>query len=38
MSSPAVTIRPDETVMQAAHRIAGSGVNRLPVELATHVS
>ena len=31
MSSPAVTIRPDETVMQAAHRIAGTGVNRLPV-------
>jgi CBS domain-containing protein len=31
MSSPAVTIGPDETVMQAAHRIAGSGVNRLPV-------
>lgn len=31
MSSPAVTIRPDQTVMQAAHQIAERGVNRLPV-------
>lgn len=31
MSSPAVTIGPDETVMEAAHRIAERGVNRLPV-------
>jgi CBS domain-containing protein len=31
MSSPAVTIQPEEPIMQAAHRIAGSGVNRLPV-------
>lgn len=31
MSSPAVTIRPDESVMEAAHRIAERGVNRLPV-------
>jgi CBS domain-containing protein len=31
MGSPAVTIRPDETVMQAAHQIAERDVNRLPV-------
>lgn len=31
MSSPAVTIGRDESVMQAARRIAGRGVNRLPV-------
>jgi CBS domain-containing protein len=31
MSSPPVTIRHDETVMRAAHRIVGRGVNRLPV-------
>jgi CBS domain-containing protein len=31
MSSPAVTIAPDASVMQAAHRIAERGVNRLPV-------
>jgi len=31
MSSPAVTIGPDATVMQAAHQIAERGVNRLPV-------
>jgi CBS domain-containing protein len=31
MSSPAVTIRPDETVMHAASLIAGRGVKRLPV-------
>jgi len=31
MSSPAVTIGPDETVMEAAHQIAARGVNRLPV-------
>lgn len=31
MSSPAVTILADETVMEAAHRIAERDVNRLPV-------
>jgi CBS domain-containing protein len=31
MSSPVVTITPDEPVMEAAHRIAERGVNRLPV-------
>jgi CBS domain-containing protein len=31
MTSPAVTIGLDDTVMQAAHRIAERGVNRLPV-------
>lgn len=31
MSSPAVTIRDDETVVEAAHRIDERGVNRLPV-------
>jgi CBS domain-containing protein len=31
MSSPPVTIRLDETVMRAAHRIVERGVNRLPV-------
>lgn len=31
MTSPAVTIGPDESVMEAAHQIAERGVNRLPV-------
>lgn len=31
MSSPAVTVRADETVMTAVHQIAERGVNRLPV-------
>jgi CBS domain-containing protein len=31
MTSPAVTISPDATVMEAAHQIAERGVNRLPV-------
>lgn len=31
MTSPAVTITPDKTVMEAAHQIAERGVNRLPV-------
>src|SRR4051794_9484328 len=31
MTSPPVTIRPDETVVEAARRIAERGVNRLPV-------
>jgi CBS domain-containing protein len=31
MNSPAITIRPDETVMRAASRIAEHGVKRLPV-------
>lgn len=31
MSSPAVTIGPDDTVMQAAHQIDERAVNRLPV-------
>jgi CBS domain-containing protein len=31
MSSPAVTIGPDDTVMHATGRIADRGVNRLPV-------
>jgi CBS domain-containing protein len=31
MTSPAVTIRSDRTVMEAAHVIADRGVNRLPV-------
>lgn len=31
MTSPAVTIEPDRTVVQAAHVIAERGVNRLPV-------
>jgi CBS domain-containing protein len=31
MTSPAVTIRSDRSIMQAAHEIADRGVNRLPV-------
>jgi CBS domain-containing protein len=31
MTAPAVTIRSDRTVMEAAHAIADRGVNRLPV-------
>jgi CBS domain-containing protein len=31
MTSPAVTIRSDRTIMEAAHVIADRGVNRLPV-------
>jgi CBS domain-containing protein len=31
MTAPAVTISPDASVMEAAHKIAERGVNRLPV-------